>query len=156
MRLLERLSAPTALRIMAARGVNAPVEVRCLEDEMSEKVYEVPAEWAKRAFINDAKYQEMYRRSLADPDGFWAEQAKRLHWYRAPTKIKNTSFDKPNVSIKWFEDGTLNAAYNCIDRHLHERADQVAILWEGDDPKDSKKITYKELHLQHRIVLAED
>ncbi|HJY18810.1 MAG TPA: AMP-binding protein, partial [Xanthobacteraceae bacterium] len=113
---------------------------------MSEKVYEVPAEWAKRAFINDAKYREMYRRSLADPDGFWAEQAKRLHWYRAPTKIKNTSFDKPNVSIKWFEDGTLNAAYNCIDRHLHERADQVAILWEGDDPKDSKKITYKELH----------
>jgi acetyl-CoA synthetase len=113
---------------------------------MSEKIYEVPAEWAKRAFINDAKYKEMYRRSLADPDGFWAEQAKRLHWYRAPTKIKNTSFDRPHVSIKWFEDGTLNAAYNCIDRHLHERADQVAILWEGDDPKDSKKITYKELH----------
>jgi len=113
---------------------------------MSEKVYEVPAEWAKRAFINGAKYQEMYQRSLADPDGFWAEQAKRLHWYRAPTKIKNTSFDRSNVSIKWFEDGTLNAAYNCIDRHLHTRADQVAILWEGDDPKDSKKITYKELH----------
>jgi acetyl-CoA synthetase len=131
---------------MGAKGVNAPVEARCLEDEMSEKIYEVPAEWAKRAFINDAKYREMYRRSLADPDGFWAEQAKRLHWYRAPTKIKNTSFDRPNVSIKWFEDGTLNAAYNCIDRHLHERGDQVAILWEGDDPKDSKKITYKELH----------
>jgi acetyl-CoA synthetase len=131
---------------MAARGVNAAVEARCLEDEMSEKIYEVPAEWAKRAFINDAKYKEMYQRSLADPDGFWAEQAKRLHWYRAPTKIKNTSFDRPDVSIKWFEDGTLNAAYNCIDRHLHERADQVAILWEGDDPKDSKKITYQELH----------
>src|SRR3984957_15582343 len=113
---------------------------------MSEKVYEVPAEWAKRAFINDAKYREMYRRSLADPDGFRAEQAKRLHWDRAPTKIKNTSVHRANVSIKWFEDGTLNAAYNCIDRHLHTSAGQVAILWEGDDPKDSKKITYKELH----------
>jgi acetyl-CoA synthetase len=117
-----------------------------VEDEMAEKIYDVPAQWAKRAFVDDAKYKEMYQRSLADPNGFWAEQAKRLHWYRAPTRIKNTSFDPHNVSIKWFEDGTLNAAYNCIDRHLADRADQVAILWEGDDPKDSKKITYRELH----------
>src|ERR1700689_373234 len=130
---------------MGAQGANVRANVHA-EDEMSEKVYEVPAEWAKRAFINDAKYKEMYRRSLADPDGFWAEQAKRLHWYRAPTKIKNTSFDRPHVSIKWFEDGTLNAAYNCIDRHLATRANQIAIIWEGDDPKDSKHITYKQLH----------
>ena len=130
---------------MGAQGVNVRAYVHA-EDEMSEKIYDVPAEWAKRAFINDAKYKEMYKRSLADPDGFWAEQAKRLHWYRAPTRIKNTSFDPHNVSIKWFEDGTLNAAYNCIDRHLADRGDQVAILWEGDDPKDTKKITYRELH----------
>jgi acetyl-CoA synthetase len=130
---------------MSAQGVNVRTRVY-VEDEMAEKIYDVPAEWAKRAFINDAKYKEMYQRSLADPNGFWAEQAKRLHWYRAPTRIKNTSFDPHNVSIKWFEDGTLNAAYNCIDRHLADRADQVAILWEGDDPKDSRKITYKELH----------
>jgi acetyl-CoA synthetase len=130
---------------MGAQGANVRAYVHA-EDEMSEKIYDVPAEWAKRAYINDAKYKEMYQRSLADPNGFWAEQAKRLHWYRAPTKIKNTSFDPHNVSIKWFEDGTLNAAYNCIDRHLADRADQVAILWEGDDPQDSKKITYQELH----------
>ena len=130
---------------MGAQGANVRAYVHA-EDEMSEKIYDVPAEWAKRAFINDAKYKEMYKRSLADPDGFWAEQAKRLHWYRAPTRIKNTSFDPHNVSIKWFEDGTLNAAYNCIDRHLADRGDQVAILWEGDDPKDTKKITYRELH----------
>ena len=130
---------------MGAQGANVRAYVHA-EDEMSEKIYDVPAEWAKRAFINDAEYKEMYQRSLADPDGFWAEQAKRLHWYRAPTRIKNTSFDPHNVSIKWFEDGTLNAAYNCIDRHLADRGDQVAILWEGDDPKDTKKITYRELH----------
>ena len=130
---------------MGAQGANVRAYVHA-EDEMSEKIYDVPAEWAKRAFINDAEYKEMYQRSLADPDGFWAEQAKRLHWYRAPTRIKNTSFDPHNVSIKWFEDGTLNAAYNCIDRHLADRGDQVAILWEGDDPKDTKKITYRGLH----------
>ena len=113
---------------------------------MSEKIYDVSAEWKSRAYVDDAKYQEMYARSLHDPNGFWAEEAKRLHWYRAPTRIKNTSFDPHNVSIKWFEDGVTNVAYNCIDRHLAKRAHQVAIIWEGDDPKDDRKITYKELH----------
>ncbi len=115
---------------------------------MADKVYEVSADWAKRAFIDRAKYRAMYDRSLADPDGFWAEQAKRIHWFRHFTKVKNTSFDPHHVSIKWFENGTTNAAYNCIDRHLAERGDQVAIIWEGDDPKESKKITYRELHDQ--------
>ena len=113
---------------------------------MPEKIYEVPAEWMKRAFIKDADYKKMYARSIADPNGFWGEQGKRIHWYRHFTRVKNTSFDPHNVSIKWFEDGTTNTAYNCIDRHLHSRGDQVAIIWEGDDPKDSKKITYRELH----------
>ena len=115
---------------------------------MADKVYEVPAAWTKRAFIDAAKYRAMYDRSLSDPNGFWAEEAKRIHWFRHFTKVKNTSFDPHNVSIKWFEDGTTNAAYNCIDRHLATRGDQVAIIWEGDDPKESKKITYKELHDQ--------
>jgi acetyl-CoA synthetase len=113
---------------------------------MSDKVYEVSADWEKRAFIDSAKYRTMYDRSLADPESFWAEQAERIHWYRHFTKVKNTSFAPDHVSIKWFEDGTTNAAYNCIDRHLHERSDQVAIIWEGDDPKDSEQITYRELH----------
>jgi len=113
---------------------------------MSDKVYEIPAEWTKRAFITDADYRKMYARSIADPNGFWGEHGKSIHWFRPFTKVKNTSFAKPNVSIKWFEDGVTNAAYNCIDRHLPKRAKQVAIIWEGDDPKDSKKITYQELH----------
>jgi acetyl-CoA synthetase len=113
---------------------------------MSEKLYEVPAEWQRRAFVSEADYQRMYQRSIADPDDFWAQEAKRIHWFRPPARIKNVSFDPHNVSIKWFEDGITNAAYTCIDRHLPARADQVAILWEGDDPKESRRITYRELH----------
>ncbi len=113
---------------------------------MSDKIYSVPEEWKKRAYIDDAKYRDMYARSIADPNGFWAEQAKRIYWYRTPSKIKNTSFGPGDVSIKWFEDGVTNVSYNCIDRHLPKRANQTAIIWEGDDPKDDKKITYQELH----------
>jgi acetyl-CoA synthetase len=115
---------------------------------MGEQVYEVPAEWSKRAYIDDAKYTAMYRRSIADPTGFWAEEAKRIDWFKPFTKVKNTSFDPHHVSIKWFEDGVTNVAHNCIDRHLARRADQVAIIWEGDDPKDDRKITYRELHAE--------
>jgi acetyl-CoA synthetase len=88
----------------------------------------------------------MYARSINDTEGFWAEQAKRLDWIEEPTKIENTSYAPGNISIKWFEDGVLNAAYNCIDRHLPKRANQTAIIWEGDDPSKSKHITYQELH----------
>ena len=118
------------------------------EFAMSDKIYDVPPAWQKRAFADKAKYQEMYARSIKDPNGFWAEQAKRIDWIKSFSKVKNTSFDPHNVSIKWFEDGTLNLAYNCVDRHLAKRGDQVAILWEGDDPKDDKKITYKQLHAE--------
>ncbi len=110
-----------------------------------DKIYDVPAEWKQRGYVDDAKYQEMYARSIKDPNGFWGEQAKRIDWIRPFSKVKNASY-VGNVSIKWFEDGTLNAAYNCVDRHLPKRAKQTAIIWEGDDPKDSKHITYQELH----------
>jgi len=113
---------------------------------MSEKIYDVPAEWAKRAWVDQAKYKDMYARSISDPNGFWAEQAKRIDWMKTPTKIENVSFAPGNISIKWFEDGVLNVAHNCIDRHLAKRANQTAIIWEGDDPSQSKHITYKELH----------
>jgi acetyl-CoA synthetase len=88
-----------------------------------------------------------------NPDGFWAEQAKRIDWIKPFTKVKNTTFEYPNVSIKWFEDGVLNISANCIDRHLKDRADQVAILWEGDDPGEDKKITFRQLH-EHVCRLA--
>ena len=113
---------------------------------MSEKIYDVSAEWAKRAFVDDAKYREMYARSVSDPNGFWAEQAKRIDWIKPFPKVENVSFAPGNISIKWFEDGVLNVAWNCIDRHLDKRGDQTAIIWEGDDPSESKHITYRQLH----------
>ena len=106
---------------------------------MSDKVYAVPAEWAKRAYVDDAKYRAMYERSLSDPDGFWREQARRIDWIKPFTKVKNTTFAPP-VSIKWFEDGALNIAANCLDRHLEKRGDQVAILWEPDDPREPARL----------------
>src|SRR6185312_14804309 len=108
-------------------------------------LFPVPKEVARRAWVTDAKYKAMYAESVTNPDKFWGEHGKRLHWIKPFTKVKNTSFEG-DVSIKWFEDGTLNASYNCIDRHLQLRADQTAILWEGDDPKDSKHVSYAELH----------
>ncbi|MCW2285225.1 acetyl-CoA synthetase [Rhodoblastus acidophilus] len=113
---------------------------------MSDKVYPVPAEWENRAFVNDAKYKELYAKSVSDPEGFWAEHGKRIDWIKPFTKVKHTSYDPHNVQIKWFEDGTTNVSLNCIDRHLAKRGDQVAIIWEGDNPDESKKITYKQLH----------
>ncbi len=107
----------------------------------------VKPEIAARSFIDAARYEEMYKRAAEDPDGFWAEECKRITWMKPPTRMKNASFTG-EVSIKWFEDGTLNAAANCLDRHLAERGDAVAIIWEGDDPGQSKKVTYRQLHEQ--------
>jgi acetyl-CoA synthetase len=115
---------------------------------MSEKIYAVTDEWARRAFVDDAKYQAMYAQSVAHPDAFWGEQGKRIDWFKPYTKVKNTSFDPHNVSIKWFEDGLTNVAYNGVDRHLATRGDQTAIIWEGDDPNESRHITYRDLHAQ--------
>jgi acetyl-CoA synthetase len=110
-------------------------------------LFPVSDDWAKRAWVDSAKYQAMYEQSVSDPDGFWAEHGKRVDWIKPFTKVKDTSFEG-DVHIRWFEDGTLNASANCIDRHLAKRADQTAIIWEGDDPKDSRHITYRELHEQ--------
>ncbi|PRY71719.1 acetate--CoA ligase [Halomonas ventosae] len=110
-----------------------------------QKVYPVSDEFAAKAHADKATYEAMYQQSVDDPKGFWGEQAKRLDWFKAPTKIKHTSFDSHNVDIRWFEDGTLNASVNCLDRHLETRGDQPAIIWEGDDPKDDKTLTYREL-----------
>ena len=113
---------------------------------MSDKVYDVPAAWASRAYIDDEKYVAMYKRSVEDPNQFWGEVGKRIDWIKPYTRVKNTSYAPDNVSIKWYEDGTLNVCANCVDRHLKKRADQVAIIWEGDDPTMDEKITYRQLH----------
>jgi acetyl-CoA synthetase len=113
-----------------------------------EKVYPVLAETARRAHADKARYQAMYEESVRNPDAFWGREAKRLDWIKPFTKVKNTSFDPGAVSLKWFEDGRLNVSVNCIDRHLSKRGDQTAIIFEGDDPNDSRHITYRELHAQ--------
>ena len=100
----------------------------------------------ERAHVDNAKYLEMYEHSVADPEGFWREQGQTIEWMKPFSKVSDVSYDKPEVSIKWYHDGTLNASANCLDRHLAERGDQTAIIWEGDDPNDSKHISYKELH----------
>ncbi|MEQ9683741.1 MAG: acetate--CoA ligase, partial [Rhodospirillales bacterium] len=116
---------------------------------MSEELlFPVPDAVAKASLCTNDQYLEMYKKSVDDPDAFWGEQGKRLDWIKPYTKVKNVNYDYGNVSIKWYEDGSLNASVNCIDRHLAKRGDQVAIIWEGDDPKDDAKITYKELHEQ--------
>ena len=113
---------------------------------MAEQLFPVPAAWKRRAWIDPAKYQAMYRRSIDDNEGFWADEAKRLEWVKTPTKIKDVSFSG-DVRIRWYWDGVLNASANCLDRHLAKRGDQAAIIWEGDDPNESKRITYRELHV---------
>ncbi len=105
----------------------------------------VKKDFADKALINKDVYQEMYKQSIENPDKFWGEKAKSLDWIKPFSKVKNTSFGG-DVSIKWFEDGALNVCYNCVDRHLEKKANQTAIIWEGDDPKDSKHINYTELH----------
>ncbi|MDN6314497.1 MAG: acetate--CoA ligase [Halomonas sp.] len=115
---------------------------------MSEQpqVHPVRDDFAAKAWADKTRYADMYQRSIDDPEGFWAEQAKRLDWIKTPTRIKNTSFARDNVDIRWFEDGELNASANCLDRHLQHQGDQTAIIWEGDNPADSHHITYTELY----------
>ena len=106
-------------------------------------------DWVKdKALINKEDYKKLYNQSITDPLSFWEEQGKRLDWYTPYTKIRDYSYDINNLYIKWYEDGVLNVSYNCIDRHIEKFGDKVAILWEGDDPADTKKITYKELLIE--------
>ncbi|ELX8380930.1 acetate--CoA ligase [Providencia vermicola] len=106
----------------------------------------VPAEIAENALINEQQYNNEYQLSIQDPEKFWGEKGKVVDWIKPYTRVKNTSFDPGHISIRWFEDGTLNLSANCLDRHLADKGDQTAIIWEGDDPSQSKNITYRELH----------
>jgi len=112
------------------------------------KTYPVPEELTQGTHFSDEDYLAMYKESVTDPEGFWGKQAELLDWYTKPTIIKNTNFAPDSCEIKWFEDGQLNASYNCIDRHLEENAKKVAIYWEGDSPEDEEKVTYQQLHYE--------
>lgn len=113
---------------------------------MTQEKFNPSAEFSEASHVDTAAYEEMYARSLAEPEAFWADQAKRLDWITEPSKIKNVSFSNPDVSIKWYEDGVLNVSANCIDRHLPQHADKTAIIWESDDPGTDQHITYAKLH----------
>ena len=114
---------------------------------MSDALISVPTEWKEHAFIDKAKYEAMYAESVRDPEGFWREQAHRIDWIKPFTRVKDVSWDPDKLHIKWFEDGALNVAANCIDRHLEKRGDSDRDHLGGDDPKsEAKHITYPELH----------
>ena len=115
---------------------------------MSDQIYPPSASFVANAKINKSDYDIMYAKSVNTPEDFWSEHGKRIDWIKPFSKIKNVDFSYPNVSIKWFEDGQLNVSANCIDRHLDKRAEQTAIIWEGDNPDESKHISYAELHRQ--------
>jgi acetyl-CoA synthetase len=114
---------------------------------MAEAVYPVPADWAENALIDEARYREMYESSVADPEGFWRKEAQRIDWIKPFSVVKQTSFHEEDFGISWFADGTLNLSANCLDRHLDAHGNDIAILWEPDDPKTpDRRITYSELH----------
>jgi acetyl-CoA synthetase len=121
--------------------MSAPVK----KSEENNEIFLPPHEIAVNAHINAQRYEKLYAKSVKDPQGFWGEMAERLDWFVKPKTVKNTSFDAKDLYIKWFEDGVLNVSYNCIDRHLPGRAQQTALIWEGDNPNEDKKITYAEL-----------
>ncbi len=109
-------------------------------------VFKVPEKWSKQAYVNKSQYEKKYRFSIKNNEDFWAKEGKRINWIKPYTKIKDVKYSKEDVHIKWYYDGTLNASANCIDRHLEKKSNKPAIIWVGDDPSDSKKISYKELH----------
>lgn len=108
----------------------------------------VPREWAEKALLNRADYAREYRQSVADNQAFWAEHAKRIHWFKPFSQVSDVSYAADDLHIRWFADGSLNVCYNCVDRHLADKADQVALIWEGDDPSEDKKLTYQALYDQ--------
>ena len=114
----------------------------------NETIFKLKKEWVKQATVDKKTYEKKYKQSIKDNDGFWKKEGKRITWIKPYTKIKNVKYSKSEVNIKWYYDGTLNASANCIDRHLKNKKDKTAIIWVGDDPKVSKKISYKELHKQ--------
>ena len=113
---------------------------------MADILHQPSPAFSRNAHLNKSQYEELYKQSITDPESFWSKHGKRLEWIKNYSKIKNVSFEHPNVSIKWFEDGVLNVSANCIDRHLSTRGEQTAIIWEGDNPLEEKHISYSELY----------
>ena len=144
-----RTKAGKKVQSRAGKKLGVRAGKRTAEAAPHGKVYPVPAAVARRAHLDAKKYKAMYERSVKNPDGFWAEQAKQfVSWSKPWSKVSDWSYDAKNLHIRWFIDGKLNVSYNCLDRHLDRRGDQTAIIWEGDDPAQDRKITYRELHAE--------
>ena len=111
----------------------------------SDNIFRIKKEWLKNALVDKADYEKKYNDSINNNVSFWKKEGKRINWIKNYENIKDVKYSSDDVHIKWFYDGTLNASYNCIDRHVKTRGDQVAIIWEGDEPGNVRKITYKEL-----------
>ena len=118
-----------------------------------EKIYPVPEELAARAWANKTEYRALYQSSIDDPVAFWGEQAKRLDWIKPFTEVKDVSYDAEDLRIRWFGDGELNVSANCLDRHLETRGDQTAIIWEGDDPGEDARISYREQRTEKTLFV---
>ena len=117
------------------------------KDSISQElIFKTRPEWIKSSLANKSQYQNKYNESIKNNNSFWKKEGKRITWIKPYKKIKDIKYSKEEVKIKWYEDGTLNASQNCIDRHLKDKKDKTAIIWVGDDPKDSQKISYKQLH----------
>ena len=115
-------------------------------NNVNNALFKVPKKWSRTAYVDKKEYEKKYKLSIKDNEGFWKKEGKRIDWIKPYKKIKDVKYSKTEVKIKWFYDGTLNASANCIDRHLKDKKNKTAIIWAGDDPKDSKHISYKELH----------
>ena len=119
---------------------------KIISSKSKELLFRVPKKWSNSAYVNRSQYEKKYKLSIKDNEGFWKKEGKRIEWIKPYTKIKDVKYSKTDVRIKWYYDGTLNASANCLDRHLKDKKNKTAIIWVGDDPKDSKQISYKELH----------
>ena len=143
----KKLKRKSKIKKRSSRNIKKKVKVQKEEkNQVSEVIIKTKPEWIKSSLANKSKYQQKYSQSIKSNDEFWRKEGKRITWIKPYKKIKDVKYSTKEVRIKWFQDGTLNASANCIDRHLKDKKDKTAIIWVGDDPKDSQKITYKQLH----------
>ena len=143
----KKVKKKTKVRKKVSKKVKKKTKVRKENEKTTpELIIKTRPEWVRNSLASKSKYQEKYSQSIKNNDEFWRKEGKRITWIKPYKKIKNVKYSTKEVKINWFQDGTLNASANCIDRHLKDKKDKTAIIWVGDDPKDSQKISYKQLH----------
>ena len=140
----KKLSKRKRRRKSSRKKLGRPKKAK--NSKSAELIFKVPKKWSNTAYVDKSKYEKKYRLSIKDNEGFWRKEGKRINWIKPYKKIKDVKYSKTDVKIKWFYDGTLNASANCIDRHIKDGKNKTAIIWVGDDPKDSKQISYDELY----------